>query len=118
MSWYYSDNEERWSGSNGPHTTKELAIEAGRNEYDECCQFWIGQQKHIDQPWLASGSAKLLAEWMRDRLWEKVGEAVDGNMDPSGEAEAELDYLIASWLQRWNLPTCWAVENIEEVLSR
>ncbi|QTD91787.1 hypothetical protein [Burkholderia anthina] len=49
-----------------------------------------------------------------ERAYDEVGEAADGYPDISADAKAELESLIAGWIEKHSKPTFYRVINVRE----
>ncbi|MBY4726642.1 MULTISPECIES: hypothetical protein [Burkholderia] len=51
---------------------------------------------------------------MGDRAYDQVGEYADGYPDVTPEARAELDALLAGWIEKHAKPTFYSVVNVRQ----
>lgn len=51
---------------------------------------------------------------MGDRAYDQVGEYADGYPDVTPEAKAELEALLAGWIEKHAKPTFYSVINVRE----
>lgn len=51
---------------------------------------------------------------MGERAYDEVGEYADGYPDVPSEAKAELDALLAGWIEKHAKPTFYSVINVRE----
>ncbi|MEB2504598.1 hypothetical protein SB394_11815 [Burkholderia sp. BCCIQ04A] len=55
-----------------------------------------------------------IIDMIGERAYDEVGEAADGYPDIAPEAKAELDALIAGWIEKHAKPTFYSVINVRE----
>ncbi|KWK79402.1 hypothetical protein WM16_07610 [Burkholderia ubonensis] len=58
--------------------------------------------------------AKYVIDMIGDRAYDEVGEAADGYPDITREAKAELESLLADWIEKHAKPTFYSVINVRE----
>lgn len=102
-----------WSSNNEDFTCDELAELLDMNDDLAIGDVvFIGEVAPIQTKHLCD--ADDVIEMIGERAYDEVGEYADDYPDVTPEARAELDALLAGWIEKHAKPTFYSVVNVRE----
>lgn len=114
--WIYNSDEEVWMNC-GTYDTKEEAIQAGKEDYEEDSQFYVGQIKNMN---IGVGvDADRILDDIAENVYDEVGEAAEDYLgsvpkEQLSELEDLLNDALHQWMDKHDYKSKYfRVENIE-----
>lgn len=105
--YYYSKYDDEWEHCN--ETPKDLDLEVGQTYYR-------AERQDVDPSDLVSEwAASNVIETMQELLYDEVGDAAEGRLHVSDEAEKELLTMIKQWASKNVTLSCFKLANVVEL---
>lgn len=111
--WSWSDDEERWSGSDR-FETREAAIAEAIETLDGGQKFWTGLAVPVSVESTADALLGNAEDTVGQWLYDNVGEDFADEFAPSKEQLDDLTSVVRGWLTKHGLtPKVWTVEHVQ-----